>query len=234
VSSDTTNWGEWNGLALPEFSLWQGKEQPMKTGLAILALCAPMAVHAVNKCQGTDGKVVYSDLPCSMVVNGPPAAKPAVPAPAPVRAPAPAAVRVQPVVAPATAARPGAASSLPADLNRLPPTGAGLASVRVVDFGRSTDARLATVVSLLDSMALDGRNCEAALKADDRKVAPCLPFATVMQPGREWSQALAEVNMLMQEPGLFERRRSDFAKVSALIETISGQSQFMERRLGTR
>jgi hypothetical protein len=213
----------------------------MKTGLAMLALCAPMAVHAVNKCQGTDGKVVYSDLPCSMVVQAAPAAaarpavptaaaKPAAPAPTPARA----AVRAQPVSVPATTARPASSSSLPADLNRLPPTGAGLASVRVVDFGRSIDARLSTVMSLLDSMALDGRNCEAALKADERKVAPCLPFATVMQPGREWSQVLGEVSMLMQEPGLFERRRADFAKASALIETISGQSEFMERRLGSR
>jgi hypothetical protein len=206
----------------------------MKSGLAMLALSVPMAVHAVNKCQGTDGKVVYSDLPCSMVVQ-------MAPAPTPV-------AKVQPVVAPATAtgaaARPASAqktapvatpapSRLPADLNKLPPSGAGLASVRVVDFGRSIDTRLATVVTLLDSMALDGRNCEDALKADARKVAPCVPFATVMQPGREWSQALTEVNMLLQEPGLFERRRAEFTKASALIETISGHSKFIENRLST-
>lgn len=213
----------------------------MKSGLAMLALSVPMAVHAVNKCQGTDGKVVYSDLPCAMVVQ-------MAPAPTPV-------AKVQPVVAPATAtgangattgaaARPAgvqktapvptpAPSRLPADLNKLPPSGAGLASVRVVDFGRSIDTRLSTVVTLLDSMALDGRNCEDALKADARKVAPCLPFATVMQPGREWSQALSEVNMLLQEPGLFERRRTEFTKASALIETISAHSKFIESRLNT-
>ena len=101
-------------------------------------------------------------------------------------------------------------------------------------FQRVAKDRLATVMALLDTMALDGRNCEAALKADARKVAPCLPFATVMQPGREWSQALAEVNALLQEPGLFERRRAEFTKASALIETISSQSQFMEDRLGLR
>ena len=210
----------------------------MKSGLAMLALSVPLAVHAVNKCHGADGKVIYSDLPCAMVVP-----QPAAPAPAQ-------AVKAQPVVAPATAmaVRPAATASrspapakqasgtsqLPADLDKLPPTGAGLASVRVVDFGRSIDTRLATVVSLLDSMAMDGRNCEAALKADARKVAPCLPFATVMQPGREWSQALSEVNTLLKEPGLFERRRADFTKASALIETISAQSQFMETRLGAR
>jgi hypothetical protein len=64
-------------------------------------------------------------------------------------------------------------------------------------------------------------------------VAPCLPFATVMQPGREWSQALSEVNMLLQEPGLFERRRTEFTKASALIETISAHSKFIESRLNT-
>jgi hypothetical protein len=101
-----------------------------------------------------------------------------------------------------------------------------------LDFGRSPDVRLNNVVALLDSMALDGRNCEAALKADDRRIAPCQPFATVMQPGREWAQALLELHTLLQEPGFFERRRAEFARASALIDRISGHSQFMERRLG--
>ena len=184
----------------------------MKTWLAMLALCLPMASHAVNKCTGPDGRVVYSDLPCPHAKE---AARPAA-------VPAPAA---------ASAAR-QAPAKLPR-LDQLPPTSVGVRTTQV-DFGRGTDTRLTTVVSLLDSMALDGRNCEAALKADERKVAPCVPFATVMQPGREWSQALYEMHALLKEPGLYERRRAEFAKASALIETISGHSQFMERRLGAR
>lgn len=187
----------------------------MKTWLAMLALCVPVAAHAVNKCQGPDGKVVYSDLPCPVAKEpARPAARSAPPASGP--------------AAPASAAT----AKLP-PLDQLPPTGAGLLSARP-EVGRNSDVRLTSVVALLDSMALDGRNCEAALKADERKVAPCVPFATVMQPGREWSQALHEMHALLKEPGLFERRRAEFAKASALIETISGHSQFMERRLGVR
>jgi hypothetical protein len=184
------------------------RSNPMKTWLAMLALCLPMASHAVNKCTGPDGRVVYSDLPCPVSKEAP--------------RPAPAA---------ASAARPAPAKLPP--LDQLPPTSVGVRTTQV-DFGRGIDTRLTSVVSLLDSMALDGRNCEAALKADERKVAPCVPFATVMQPGREWSQALYEMHALLKEPGLFERRRAEFAKASALIETISGHSQFMERRLGVR
>ena len=189
----------------------------MKTWLAMLALCLPMASYAVNKCTGPDGKVIYSDLPCAVSKEqARPAAAPPAAAPAPVAA---------------STARPPAGKLPP--LDQLPPTGVGLRTTKV-DFGRSIDVRLASVVSLLDSMALDGRNCENALKADERKVAPCVPFATVMQPGREWSQALYEMHALLKEPGLFERRRAEFAKASALIDTISGHSQFMEQRLGVR
>ena len=185
----------------------------MKTWLAMLAMCLPMASHAVNKCTGPDGRVVYSDLPCAV------AKEPA-----------------RPTAAPAASAAPSAARPAPAklpSLDRLPPTSVGVRTTQV-DFGRGNETRLASVVSLLDAMALDGRNCEAALKADERKVAPCVPFATVMQPGREWSQALYEMHALLKEPGLFERRRAEFAKASALIETISAHTQFMERRLGVR
>ena len=193
----------------------------MKSWLATLAICLPMASHAVNKCPGEDGKVVYSDLPCP-VAKGSAAPKATT---APATAPAVRAAATTPVAAPAR---------LPADLNSLPATGVGVMSPRTVDFGRTAETRLSTVVALLDAMAIDGRNCETALKADERKVAACVPFATVMQPGREWSQALGEVHALLKEPGLFERRRAEFAKASALIETISGHSQFMERRLGVR
>jgi hypothetical protein len=53
-----------------------------------------------------------------------------------------------------------------------------------------------------------------------------------MQPGREWAQALYELHALLQEPGLFERRRAEFGRASMLIDRITGHSQFMERRLG--
>jgi hypothetical protein len=187
----------------------------MKAMLAVLALCAPLAAQAVYKCKGEDGQVAYSDTPC-------PAAKESV--------------KISGMPLKAQPERAASAPASPSALLSAAPPAAGVRSLTParIHFGDNPEARLVSVVALLDNLALDGRDCEAALKAQTPKYTPCAAFATHIGPGREWTQALAEVDALLKEPGLFERRRGEFAKVSGLIDRISSHLQFMERRLSSR
>lgn len=76
-----------------------------------------------------------------------------------------------------------------ADTKPLPP----------IDFGATTDDRLRKAGAMVDSILVDARDCDWALKVT-KKPGPCATFLQQMLEGREWSQAIAVLADIAADP----------------------------------
>ena len=80
-------------------------------------------------------------------------------------------------------------------------------------------------------MLLYRRDCEWALKVDEKQIAKCMTFLQDMRPGGEFEQAGGVVSSLLKDAAEQNESAQDYAKVTRLMQEIAEYSQFMQVRL---
>ncbi len=102
-----------------------------------------------------------------------------------------------------------------------------------IDFGKTRAAQRIKATAILDSIRIDGRDCEWALKVDEKQIAKCLTFLQDMRPGGEFEQAGGVLSSLIKDATEQNESAQDYAKVTRLMQEIAEYSQFMQARLKT-
>lgn len=100
-----------------------------------------------------------------------------------------------------------------------------------IDFGTNPAASLVTIKAVLDSLDVDGRDCEWALKVDESKLYKCTEFLPKMMENAEWGQVMNAVQNLLRDESFYSQHRIEFSAIQRKVERISGYSQFAKFRL---
>lgn len=123
--------------------------------------------------------------------------------------------------------------AVPESRSRATTSGAATSrgSASKIDFGKTPDDQLYKSVAVLQSLAVDGRQCERALKVVSRDTSPCLLFMSKMTEGGEWSQLHAVLKELLQNESFVRANFAQFEKINDLSKEVAGYSQFAKLRL---
>ena len=100
-----------------------------------------------------------------------------------------------------------------------------------IDFGDSPEAKLIKVKAIIESLEVDGRDCEWALKVDNQ-LHKCITFLPKMVEGAEWTQAIAAIQNLLKDEAFYIEHKFEFLSLKRSLERIAGYSQFAQVRLG--
>lgn len=97
-----------------------------------------------------------------------------------------------------------------------------------VDFGRSRESKREKATAVLESIRIDGKNCEQALKADVRIYEECSRFVDRMRPGAEWTQVHEVVLSLLNDAVIQRESAADYTNIRDLMAEITAASKFAE------
>ncbi len=100
-----------------------------------------------------------------------------------------------------------------------------------IDFGDSPQGKLIKAKAIMESLEVDGRDCEWALKVDEKQLAKCITFMSQMQEEAEWGQTMAVIQYLLKDEAFFTEHRLEFSALKRLAERVAGYSQFAKVRL---
>lgn len=104
-----------------------------------------------------------------------------------------------------------------------------------IDFGKSPEAKFIKAKAIIESIEVDGRDCEWALKVDKKQLHKCKTFLSQMVEGAEWEQVNKVIQELSKDSKFINDHKVEFILLSKKIERISSYSQFAQiRLLGTR
>lgn len=168
-------------------------------GAALWLLATPAL--AIYKCTDAAGKVTYSGTPC-------------------------------PTTQKEQSMDPGSSTANTVRGSGPTPSSASATARRVapqIDFGATPEAQLLKSTALLESMAVDGRDCEWALKVE-KAPSKCIGFLSQMTDGNEWTQVNAAVKGFLTED-FYATHRSELEKVKRLMSEVAGYSQFAQVRI---
>jgi hypothetical protein len=105
-----------------------------------------------------------------------------------------------------------------------------------IDFGDNKYSRLTKAQAVLESVEIDGRNCDWALKVtqDQSAVADkCLArFLSQMTEKAEFEQATQAITSLLTDQDFYKQNAVQFASLLETTKRIAGYSQFAKVRLG--
>ena len=110
----------------------------------------------------------------------------------------------------------------------------GLAPPTRVEFTGAAAMDYIKASALLDNIRTMGRDCEWALKVDERKLQDCVAFIGRLQPGGEFEQIgarLAELNTL---PDNMKLAGAELPRILLHTQEIVRYKEFMFARLGLR
>jgi hypothetical protein len=100
-----------------------------------------------------------------------------------------------------------------------------------IDFGDNPKSKLIKVKAILESLEVDGRDCEWALKVDEKQLPKCITFMSQMLENAEWGQAMAVIQDLLNDEAFYKENQLMFGQLNRIAERVAGYSQFAKVRL---
>lgn len=97
-----------------------------------------------------------------------------------------------------------------------------------VDFGKTSLSRFTTAKAIIESLAIDGRDCEWDIKVKD-SYDKCRTFAKRMQ--RDWAATMDTLKDLIKDTEFFNQKRVEFKAVQRKVEDVTGYLEFVHVRL---
>jgi len=88
--------------------------------------------------------------------------------------------------------------------------------------------------AILDSIRTTGRDCEWALKVDEKKMSACIEFLPKLQPGGDCQQATDKISELVKNHAFAEANVGELRAVTRIVTDIVKYKEFALARLGVR
>jgi hypothetical protein len=88
--------------------------------------------------------------------------------------------------------------------------------------------------AILDSIRITGRDCEWALKVDEKKIFACIEFLPKLQPGGDYEQAVNKISEVIHDHAFFEANEAELRAVIRIVTDIVKYKEFALARLGVR
>jgi len=101
-----------------------------------------------------------------------------------------------------------------------------------VEFSGNDELDYIKASAILDSIRVSGRDCEWALKVDEKKINDCVVFMGKLQPGGEYEQTMARVSELSQGSNQASSATVELRRIVRSAQEIVRYKEFMLARLG--
>jgi hypothetical protein len=100
-------------------------------------------------------------------------------------------------------------------------------SRKPIDFGDNSYSILTKATAIIESIAVDGRDCEWALKVDERQIHKCTKYLPRIVEGGEYTQAYnAVIGVLKNDPAFYAANKSKFSAVQRTMDRIAQYTNF--------